>query len=48
MATQERRDFIRFFACGEDLSHVSPDDPVPVEVATGKQPYRVIGALAGG
>jgi len=47
-ATQERRAFVRFFACGEDLSHESPDAAVPDEVATGKQPFRVIGAMAGG
>jgi hypothetical protein len=47
-ATQERRAFVRFFACGEDLSHELPDAAVPDEVATGKQPFRVIGAMAGG
>ncbi|MBZ0297815.1 MAG: MoaD/ThiS family protein [Anaerolineae bacterium] len=47
-ATKERRPFIRFFACGEDLSHESADTAVPVEVITGKQPFRIIGALAGG
>lgn len=46
--TKERRPFIRFFACGEDLSHESMDAPVPAEVVAGKQPYRVIGAMAGG
>lgn len=45
---QERRAFVRFFACMEDLSHESPDTPLPEEVATGKEPYLVVGALAGG
>ncbi|MCB9453562.1 MAG: MoaD/ThiS family protein [Anaerolineaceae bacterium] len=48
MATQERRAFIRYFACGEDLSHESPDAIVPADVIAGKQPFRIIGALAGG
>lgn len=48
IATKERRPFIRFFACGEDLSHEPADAAVPVEVASGKQPFRIIGALAGG
>ena len=46
--TKERRPFIRFFACGEDVSHVPKDAAVPVEVLEGKQPFRIIGALAGG
>jgi len=46
--TQERRAFLRFFACEEDLSHESPDAPLPEEVATGKEPYLIIGAIAGG
>ncbi|MFO7321246.1 MAG: MoaD/ThiS family protein [Chloroflexota bacterium] len=46
--TKQRRAFIRFFACGEDLSHEPPDAAVPAEVATGKQPFRIIGAMAGG
>lgn len=46
--TKERRPFIRFFACGEDLSLESPDSPLPVEVAMGKEPLRVVGAMAGG
>ena len=46
--TKERRPFIRFFACGEDLSHEPPDASVPVEVTAGKEPYRIIGAMAGG
>jgi molybdopterin synthase sulfur carrier subunit len=46
--TQQRRPFIRFFACQEDLSHESPDAPLPDAVATGKEPLLVIGAIAGG
>jgi hypothetical protein len=46
--TLERRAFIRFFACEEDLSHQSPDSPLPDDVATGKEPFLVIGAIAGG
>lgn len=46
--TMERRPFVRFFACGEDLSHESVDASVPVEVVAGKQPFRIIGAMAGG
>lgn len=46
--TKQRRPFIRFFACGEDLSHEPADAPVPDEIVAGKQPFRVIGALAGG
>ena len=46
--TQERRAFIRFFACREDLTHESPDAPLPDEVASGKEPFLVIGAIAGG
>ena len=44
----ERRPFLRFFACGEDITHNSPDDPLPQEVASGKEPLYVIGAIAGG
>ena len=47
-ATQERRPFLRFFACQQDLSHDSPDTPLPDEVASGKEPFLVIGAIAGG
>lgn len=43
-----RRPFIRFFACEEDLSHMSPDDPLPSEVIEGKEPFLIIGAIAGG
>ena len=46
--TQERRAFIRFFACNEDLSHESPDDPLPEAVITGREPLIVLGAIAGG
>jgi molybdopterin synthase sulfur carrier subunit len=46
--TQQRRPFIRFFACEQDLSHESPDAPLPDAVATGKEPFLVIGAIAGG
>ena len=46
--TQERRAFLRFFACEQDLSHHSPDDPLPEAVAAGKEPYLVVGAIAGG
>jgi molybdopterin synthase sulfur carrier subunit len=46
--TQRRRPFVRFFACEEDLSHESPDAPLPDAVATGSEPLLVIGAIAGG
>ena len=46
--TQERRPFLRFFACEEDLSHESPDAPLPEAVSSGKEPFLVIGAIAGG
>ena len=46
--TRQRRPFVRFFACEEDLSHQSPDSPLPDDVATGKEPFLVIGAIAGG
>ena len=46
--TQQRRGFLRFFACEEDLSLQSPDAPLPEPVATGKEPFVVIGAVAGG
>ena len=46
--TGERRPFIRFFACEQDLSHDSPDAPLPEAVASGKEPFFVIGAIAGG
>jgi molybdopterin converting factor small subunit len=46
--TQKRRAFMRFFACGEDLSHESPDAPLPDAVASGAEPFLIIGAIAGG
>jgi sulfur-carrier protein len=46
--TAERRDFIRFFVCGQDLSLEPVDDPLPDAVASGEEPFRVIGAMAGG
>jgi hypothetical protein len=46
--TLERRPFLRFFACEEDLSHESPDAPLPPAVASGKEPFFIIGAIAGG
>ncbi len=44
----KRRAFIRFFACQQDLSHESPDQPLPEAVAAGTEPYLVVGAMAGG
>ena len=46
--TQQRRAFLRFFACGQDLSHEPPDAPLPEAVALGTEPFLVIGAMAGG
>jgi len=46
--THARRPFVRFFACGEDLSHDSPDAPLPSAVSTGAEPFLVVGAIAGG
>jgi sulfur-carrier protein len=46
--TFQRRAFIRFFACEEDLSNESPDAPVPAEVVSGAEPFMVVGAMAGG
>jgi hypothetical protein len=46
--TQQRRPFLRFFACEEDLSHESPDAPLPEPVVSGKEPLVVLGAIAGG
>ena len=46
--TQQRRPFLRFFACQEDLSHESPDAPLPDAVASGAEPLLIIGAIAGG
>jgi sulfur-carrier protein len=47
-ATKKRRAFVRFFAGEEDLSHESPDAPLPVSVASGREPLVVVGAMAGG
>jgi sulfur-carrier protein len=47
-ASAERRPFIRFFVCGRDVSLESADDPLPDEVASGAEPFRVVGAMAGG
>lgn len=44
----ERRPFLRFFACGEDVTHQSPEVPLPPEIASGAEPFYVIGAIAGG
>jgi molybdopterin synthase sulfur carrier subunit len=46
--TQKRRPFLRFFACGEDLSHEQPDAPLPDAVASGAEPLLIVGAIAGG
>lgn len=46
--TKKRRPFLRFFACREDLSHDSPDDPLPADVVSGREPLLLIGAIAGG
>jgi sulfur-carrier protein len=46
--TQERRPFLRFFACAEDISHELPDAPLPEAVASGVEPLIVVGAIAGG
>jgi sulfur-carrier protein len=46
--TRQRRAFIRFFACEEDLSHEESDAPLPATVATGAEPYLIVGAMAGG
>jgi len=47
-ATQRRRPFLRFFACGQDLSHELPDAPLPDAVARGIEPFLIVGAIAGG
>lgn len=47
-ATQQRRAFVRFFACETDYSHESPDAPLPEPVASGKEPFLIVGAVAGG
>ena len=47
-ATQKRRPLVRFFCCGEDFSHESPDTPLPDAVANGAEPFCIVGAMAGG
>jgi sulfur-carrier protein len=47
-ATQRRRPLLRFFACGEDLSHEPPDQALPEPVALGREPFLIVGAIAGG
>jgi sulfur-carrier protein len=47
-ATAERRPFVRYFVCGKDISLDSVDEPLPKEVVSGKEPFRVVGAMAGG
>ncbi len=47
-ATRERRPFLRFFACQQDLTHEPPDAPLPAEVASGAEPLLIVGAIAGG
>ena len=46
--TRRRRAFIRFFACQQDLSHEEPDSPLPERVVTGREPYLIVAAMAGG
>ena len=46
--TEERRPFLRFFACGQDVTHEPPDAPLPQAVASGAEPFYIIGAIAGG
>ena len=46
--TRQRRPYIRFFACSEDLSHQSPDAPLPAQVVSGTEPFFIVGAIAGG
>ncbi|HVX29579.1 MAG TPA: MoaD/ThiS family protein [Nitrolancea sp.] len=46
--TQKRRPFVRFYACQEDLSHESPDAPLPEAVVSGAEPFLIVGAIAGG
>ena len=47
-ATQRRRPLVRFFACEEDVTHESPDAPLPARIASGEEPFYIIGAIAGG
>lgn len=46
--TRERRPFLRYFACGEDLSLSPPDEPLPEAIASGREPFMVVGSIAGG
>jgi len=46
--TGKRRDFLRFFACGEDISHEAPDQELPAAIKNGTEPYMIVGAIAGG
>ena len=46
--TQRRRPLVRFFACEEDVTHASPDEPLPQAIATGAEPFLIVGAIAGG
>lgn len=46
--THQRRAFLRFFACNEDVSHQSPDEPLPAAIASGAEPFMIVGAIAGG
>jgi hypothetical protein len=46
--TKERRAYLRFFACGQDLSHLTPETLLPHEVLNGKEPFRIVGAMSGG
>jgi molybdopterin synthase sulfur carrier subunit len=46
--TQQRRPMVRFFACGEDVSHDPPDTPLPAAIAKGTEPFFIVGAIAGG
>ena len=46
--TQKRRPLVRFFACEEDVSHDSPDEPLPAAIASGAEPFLIVGAVAGG
>lgn len=47
-SNQQRRAYLRFFACEEDLSHLSPDAPLPAKVISGEEPFIILGAIAGG
>jgi hypothetical protein len=48
LSSHKRRPFVRFFACGNDLSHESPDSPLPEAVTSGAEPFLIVGAMAGG